>query len=1143
MNSNIQHKAGLFIGIGGSGVKSLARLKANMYQLYKNANEISKFYEHKFIFIDTDANDIQKINDDNNLKSNLDGKSPIDTTEFINIGRTVPQTVRNNFIRTTRTPEETEHFFSWMITEKDNPKFRLIEQSLSNGAGASRIDGRTGFYDNFVEIKNRIELSLSKLAELTGIDWKNPDPKILAKNTNFWVISGTNGGTGSSMTLDILFLIERLFRDKHNGKPSVKLAILTPQPYLELSDQIDNIRLNSFAFLWEINEFKTNNELRFRDAKSDKDTNHFNFLFATNDFKTGGKYTEMTEPWDLFDYCLAFDTQTKDRGTEINVFETFENVASTISTLACLNAGSIVNSNIINFIINLKTKVPNSVKTNSPKIINGKEWGMFVAATGNKVIQKPLTEFTDYLRNRLKFEILKFGLIGDTFETVHGKNIDEQNQKIVQIFSDRIFKDFVSPTTASLELNSDNNNIYTIINKEIKKITNPDELDIRQGSFIGISTGYKEGVFQENWLAIKGEVNSKIQAIKELYNSDSKDPLNKQQIIKRINQNIRQFINDFVITNGYQYIYDVIYKLDCDLENKEGSKYLGEFSLLNIDEKLKKDFSDLKLTSIESSIEACAHENKDLESFKSNIQSYIQFQKERLILQIKKEIIELLAKGRNGLLDNLLISKNGENGLSNIVEKLQKVLRDVKLDLDKLATSFSNYNDPLKPYLPPLTEVAEGSIWKKNSDFDEVFKRILARHENGISNSEFGVIPAKKGSGALEDYLNKFTTWVANKFSRESNDWNYFADVALSSDLTFEDFLKSMFNYEPDNQGFFEKVMVQEHPEVKNWRDNSLKKEFNNLKDKNPEAIKMLRNLFNENHILYPTSSNSNLDTTCIYSGGSDLKDVAIELGFQESETNPWLPTTDNSFLSKIVFEVGHTLGEYHYTPTYAEFYEKNRQSILGFEKGCHIHKHFNQLDIDKTMLSVYPSFPMKIKDEIYAFNLAVFNSFFNQLKSERQDLYDLFFAKSDPKRALLGLTTPEALPLIKISETNKDVIVVKKLKFNPSAKKIEGAGEDIIPIMGATGFGDFLFKSIDHNAKIKSTLKNLSDCFEANSTVIGDSFRTFLGMNSDNLFVKSMEQMKQGLWGNDMAGNRVLEELISKFDNLIKSENQNIFQ
>jgi hypothetical protein len=1145
MNNNIKHKAGLFIGIGGSGIKSLARLKSTMYQLYKNAGEISKFDEHQFIFIDTDANDIQKINDDIDIKGRLDGKSPIDTTQFINIGRTVPQAVRNNFVKTTRIIEETEHFFSWMISEKDNAKFRLIEQTLSNGAGASRIDGRTGFFDNFNDIKNKITDCLNQLAAIPGIDWKNPDPEILAKNTNFWVISGTNGGTGSSMTLDILFLIERLFRDRHNGKPSIKLAILTPQPYLGLSSEIDNIRLNSFAFLWEVNEFKTNAQLRFRDAKSDKDTNHFNYLFATNDFKIAGKYTEMTEPWDLFDYCLAFDTQTKDRGKEIDVVDTFENVASTISTLACLNAGSQVNSNMINYIINLKNKVPNSVTTNSPSLIKGKEWGMFVAATGNKIIQKPLNEFTNYMRLRMKFEILKFGLIGESFEKTHSKSVDEQNTKVMQIVSERLLKDLCLPDTSKLELKSDDNNIYNIINKEISKITNPDELDIKERNFAGLSIGFKDGVFNENWLAIKDEIQSKIRAIKELYNSESRDPINKQQITNRINQNIRQFINEFVLTYGYQYVYDVLYKLDCDLESKDGSKYLGEFNLINIEEKITKEYSDAKLTSIESSIEACAAENKDLESFKSILKDYIKFQSQSLLLQIKKEIIELLGKGRYGLLDSLIISKNGERGLRYILGKLQEELIETNLDLVKLASSFSDYKDPLKLYLPPLTEMVDGSVWKKDADFDEVYKRVVSRDKNGTTCLDFGVIPARREKDSLENKLNEYVVWAANKYASELIDVNYFAEVGLSSNISWEDFQNSMFSIDVANPGFFETLVVQ-HSEVKIWKDSSLKKEFDKLKGKNPDAIKMLRNIFTENHILYPTISNSNLDTTCIYSGGEDLKTVAVELGFQESKTNPWLETNDNSYLSKLVFEVGHTLGEYFYTPTYAEFYEKNRSSILAFEKGCHIHKHFNQLDVNKTMLAVYPSFPIKVSGEFYAFNLALYDTFFKLLKSEKPDLYNLFFSQSDPMLAALGIGTPEILPLIHINNDAKNIIKLKGLNLNSTTKKIEPAQEFQINISGASGFGDFLLKTIDHNQKFKSVINVLSDCFKANETTIKSEFRNFLQEKhnlNNQLFLGSLSTMKNDLWSTDLGGTSVLLDLIQKVKNLIDSSDENIFK
>ena len=49
----LNHNPGIFIGLGGAGVNSLARLKAKMYVLYKDSDALAKFDEHSFIFIDS----------------------------------------------------------------------------------------------------------------------------------------------------------------------------------------------------------------------------------------------------------------------------------------------------------------------------------------------------------------------------------------------------------------------------------------------------------------------------------------------------------------------------------------------------------------------------------------------------------------------------------------------------------------------------------------------------------------------------------------------------------------------------------------------------------------------------------------------------------------------------------------------------------------------------------------------------------------------------------------------------------------------------------------------------------------------------------------------------------------------------------
>jgi hypothetical protein len=169
----LNHNPGIFIGLGGAGVKSLARLKAKMYALYKESDLLAKFDEHSFIFIDTNRHDIERLNQSNEFLYQMDGHHLIDIKEFIDLGRTVPYKVRENMKDYSSENGASEHFFSWMISDEDNPNYRPIRHSLADGGGSSRLDGRTAFFANYKEINERINDSLNKFDVHTGVDWEN----------------------------------------------------------------------------------------------------------------------------------------------------------------------------------------------------------------------------------------------------------------------------------------------------------------------------------------------------------------------------------------------------------------------------------------------------------------------------------------------------------------------------------------------------------------------------------------------------------------------------------------------------------------------------------------------------------------------------------------------------------------------------------------------------------------------------------------------------------------------------------------------------------------------------------------------------------------------------------------------------------
>jgi hypothetical protein len=1142
MNSNIQHKAGLFIGIGGSGVKSLARLKANMYQLYKNAGD-TRFSEHKFIFIDTDRNDINSLNDNRDLIKKLDENKPIDIKkgEFVDIGRTVPNDVRESLNNFSRDNKVKDHFNSWMITESDNSGFQLLKRTLSSGAAASRIDGRTGFFDNFNDIKQKIHSAIIEIKTLHGTSWE--DSKNLtrtgAKETNFWLISGTNGGTGSSMTLDLLFLIDRLFQhETGKGKPQLKLALLTPQPYLDKSaDYVVLKTLNSFASLWEINAFKT---LKPRFTSPDNnETNYFNYLAATNLFKDVPHNNQHIQ-WDVFDYCIAFDTKSKDGDVSIELDLTYDNVADTILTLSCLTAGSKIDSNMINTIWDWETEKQGTV-TQTPKLIDGVKWGNYVAATSNKTLQKPINHLTNYLRARLKFETLQFGLIGDSFESVIGKNTQMQNEQILKICSEQLLGELFLKNTADSELTVDANNLHTLVKNEFDKISKPEELDIKKNSFLGVSTGFKKGIFEDNWNAIRGEILTKIEAIKKRYTSDSNDPISKNQILKNINENFRSCLDSLVINYGYQFAYDVIYKLDLDLENDEGKKYLGDLNLKNSSEKLDLNYSDVKLSEIESSIETCVQENEDLESLISNIQSYVVFHKERLILQIKKEIIEQLVKGRKGMFDSFLISPNGESGLSPLLEKLKKTLSISKIELDKLAIDFSTEKNPLKVYLPPLDMMIQASKWKQGSDFDKLNNEILPRELNGQASSEYGINPLRRGANSLSDILEKIRTWVISNNKIDYSDGCLYAELAINENLLFDKFINYFFDLNPEKMGWIEKNLIQEHPSVVTWKNKSLDKEFTKIKSENPNYIKDLGLSFSENHVLYPTSRNKEgIETMCIYSGGKDLKEIAYELGFRDDKNFEWRETTDNSVINKIVFEVGHTLGEYrNLSSVYAPFYEMNQNRIQKFEIGCHIHKHFNQLDVNKIMREAVRGFQVNsLSEKVYAIHLTYYSALFDLMKTdeENKDILNLLFKSS--VASAFRKTSTVTLPLLWIPDKN-NVFYVRKLVLDPASKMLVGNGHETVTVQNARDYGDLMIKSLDHNDRFKSQIDQLSLAFIENKNRIGNRIFDFIQKSHSGITDKAAEISKYNAW-ESTPDDKSQDLIADHYDEIM---NENIFK
>jgi Tubulin like len=211
---------GLFIGIGGTGLKTVTRLKVKIYNQYILAGATKDDFEREnhFIFIDTDDNDKNALQSDPIVRKGYPDLL-IKNDEFINMGETNPYAIYTLDKEKKNLLPKPKRMMEWVVPQgKGN--FILRNQKLSKGAGAERNVGRFGTYSCYEEICQNINAGISKLNLYLGKqnitppnDSDDDDKKMAYKKrvadsqAPIWVFASANGGTGSSSLLDILSLL------------------------------------------------------------------------------------------------------------------------------------------------------------------------------------------------------------------------------------------------------------------------------------------------------------------------------------------------------------------------------------------------------------------------------------------------------------------------------------------------------------------------------------------------------------------------------------------------------------------------------------------------------------------------------------------------------------------------------------------------------------------------------------------------------------------------------------------------------------------------------------------------------------------------------------------------------------------------
>lgn len=386
-------KKTLFIGLGGCGLQTVAQLSKKLATL---EDENSKYM---YLYVDTDEETRHNINADEQI---------ISPTDFVNLGDTNPYKVYDQAVKGATAKGNDPKYcrvLEW-ASSQEYGHITFPNRSLADGAMAQRMVGRTGLAQYADKIKKALT---DRLVQFQN----HKDAGSETIESDIWVVASSCGGTGSSLSLDVLYLINRITNEQQTKDAFVKLVLFMPEPFIEhnkgKAHEVNNHIMNGYAYMWELNAFKQ------RIVDGGKDI--FSYFSAYPwGFKPGEQY-------DLCRFVIPVDVETN-RNTKIGLNNIYSTTAEMIYYLNVGAGARKVVSNLCNDIVKASKLSANLTKfSDSPY-----KWGTWLVPYGYHVIRKADIELREYLKTRATLEILRDGLLGEGMEN-NPKAVDEAKRK------------------------------------------------------------------------------------------------------------------------------------------------------------------------------------------------------------------------------------------------------------------------------------------------------------------------------------------------------------------------------------------------------------------------------------------------------------------------------------------------------------------------------------------------------------------------------------------------------------------------------------------------------------------------------------------------------------------------------------------
>lgn len=901
----------IFIGLGGAGVNVVSLLKYKIYARTEKTELKTRLQvlndNYRFLFVDTDSGDVNKYN---SLYRNLYEDGVIDfinEVELVNLGDMNPRFIWNTAAATPNRQLNRRIIEACpeVVTES------MDDKQLSNGAGALRLKSRIAFASKEDEFTGKLLNNIQALNQVGD----NGEQNVI----HYWVVTSCNGGTGSGTMHDVLYLVNMIHRSRINdADPRVGLILFMPRFYIDVNNSNQRYPRNAYAVFSELNAFQG----WARDRSRSK---VFHRLAMVDHYNLFNQET----PFRPFSFCVPIDYHTADRNNMGSQDKMYSNTAE---LLYYIHAGSGA-AGFASFVNNYE---------------DGEQlWpdDCFLVPMGYRAIRKPNDDFENYMSIRLRYEMLRYGILGEGIEDASARK-----EAAVSLFSS-----VIRPMLfAGRDSDTFFSRAYGRAAEKLEEEMSDTIIRDSKGKIVStlpptVGIGVTESIVQD------------IKAMFALMDSD------KKRTRDRLEALLWQWAEETARKWGLKHVLDILQETDALCTNMYNSyttdtrpEYLLGIStsrqaLIANRDGIQEELADLQKKALTVSFSEVLGGNRaDVQQFFSRLKDWANACIDVELAEASFSMMYELSYGDQGILDQIIahvrnliaqgtVALEGDKGAAAAYKGLARSFLEKSLDVTSV-------------YIPDITGYADGHGWiEQGNQFARWYNLIIGKSGRFVEYEGFA--PLRNGDAvlSLEAFISQMITDHKDQMLQEGY-WVIEGETGRSQLFTNRsksDYLKVIEDMLGYATGTMKNRLMQNQTVAQQWYRKSLAQliaELNNEKrldiqrKSNPTLFFPYQTV--EGHRL--TAKNFCVGPTAI-----------VQQMFLNDGGTRYLPSTEPDEMYKINSLLGMSLRCYDLYNSIKEEYEKCENKEF---------YHFHKVFAEAGGIAQRIHLPREIRPEILVF-------------------------------------------------------------------------------------------------------------------------------------------------------------------------------